>query len=258
MVISLQNVACGYDRSIVLNNINLTFRTGEFCCILGSNGIGKTTFFKTLLGFMACKTGRITIDDKDIVTMQNKEIARYISYVPQAKKSSYHYSVIDIVLMGRARYIKQFEPPSKEDYKVAKSVLDSLGILYLENCLYSELSGGEQQIVLIARALAQESKFIVMDEPASNLDFENQKRVLDVLKYLSSQDRGIIMSSHSPDHAFYCGTNIVLINRDKTIIYGLTDEVLTTSNLKKVYGVDVSIITGKNANGEIIKSCCLS
>lgn len=257
MEIKLENVACGYENVIILSNINLSFKTGEFWCILGSNGIGKTTLFKTLLGFITSKDGKIRIDGRDMSAINNKDIARYISYVPQAKTYSLQYSVLDTVLMGRACHIKQFSSPSDQDYDIAMKMLKKLEIDDLSGCMYSELSGGEQQVVLIARALAQEARFIIMDEPASNLDFENQKRILDVMKTLADKDVGIVMSSHSPDHAFYCDANVVLINKDKTILNGKASEIITSTNLKGGYGVDVGIISGTDAGGNEIKACRL-
>lgn len=257
MEIKLENVTCGYENINVLSNINLSFKTGEFWCILGSNGIGKTTLFKTLLGFIPLKSGEILIDGLNMASIDNKEIARYISYVPQAKSYSLQYSVLDTVLMGRACHIKQFSSPTDSDYEIAMKMLKKLEIDYLSECMYSELSGGEQQVVLIARALTQEAKFIIMDEPASNLDFENQKRILDVMKVLASKDVGIVMSSHSPDHAFYCDSDVVLIKKDKSIIHGGASKIITSESLKGGYGVDVGIICGTDLSGNPVKACRL-
>ena len=257
MEILMKNVTCGYGGVDVLNNINLSFKTGEFWCVLGANGIGKTTLFKTLLGFIDQKAGEIFVDQCNMRKIKPKEIARYISYVPQAKSYSLQYTVLDTVLMGRASHINQFSPPSENDYAVAMNMLKKLGVERLSDCLYSELSGGEQQIVLIARALAQEAKFIVMDEPASNLDYENQKRILDVMKALINKDVGVIMSSHSPDHALYCAADVVLIKKDKSILQGGAASIITSENLKEGYGVDVGIIQGEDSNGRPIKACRL-
>lgn len=255
MEIKLSNVTCGYNRVDVLKDVNLVFKTGHIYSVLGSNGIGKTTLFKTILGFIPPKDGTITINGIGVENIDAKELAEYISYVPQAKNYSYQYSVVDTVLMGRARFIKKYEMPSIEDYQMVDKMLAKLGIEKLKNCMYSELSGGEQQIVLIARALVQDSYFIVMDEPASNLDFENQKRVIDTLKYLSGREIGVIMSSHSPDHALYSDSDIVMITKNKEIIAG-DNSVLTSETLSKVYGMDVRIISEKSNDGIVHRSCC--
>lgn len=257
MEIELKNISCGYKRKKILKNINLSFKTGNIYTILGGNGIGKTTLFKSILGFIDLKGGDICFDGKSITSMTEKEIATFVSYVPQAKNYSMQYTVFDIILMGRALHIKKFGIPSDRDIARVNAVMEQMKIDKFKNLMYSELSGGEQQIVLIARALVQESKFIIMDEPASNLDFENIKMVLDVLKELRHKDIGIIMSSHSPDHALYCNDHVVMISKDKKIIEGSVQQTITQKNLYSVYGVQLDIISSEDVYGNVRRSCCL-
>lgn len=257
MTIELKDVSIGYNKTPVLEKINLTFHPGHFYCILGANGIGKTTLFKSILGFLPVIEGAIVIDNRSLSSIGTNELSEYISYVPQAKDMVYDLSVLEVVVMGRARFIRKFSTPSHEDYDKAMDMLETLKIENLSSKKYSELSGGEQQIVLIARALAQESRFIVMDEPASNLDFENQRKVLSCLKQLSGNGIGIILSSHSPDHAIFCNTEVVLIDRKKRIRQGNLEEMLTNENLATVYSADVRIIQEITEDGRIMKSCCL-
>jgi len=250
MNIKLSNVTCGYGEIIVLHDVNLLFSTGKFYCVLGANGIGKTTLFKTLLNFIPRVSGNIEINGRDLSMIDNKQLAEYISYVPQARNYSYRTSVIDTVVMGQSRFIRKFQSPSEKNYEIAFSMLKRLGLEKFSDKMYSDLSGGEQQMVLIARALSQNARFIIMDEPASNLDFENQKIVLDSLSSLVKDGIGIIMSSHSPNHASYVNSDIVVIKKDKAITQGTIDEVLTKQNLKEVYGVDINIFREKISNGE--------
>ncbi|MBQ3545480.1 MAG: ABC transporter ATP-binding protein [Lachnospiraceae bacterium] len=257
MEIKLNNVSCGYKNKTVLSGINLTFNTGNIYCILGANGIGKTTLFKSMLGFIDLVQGDITIADLNIQNMTNREIAMHISYVPQAKIYSMQYSVFDIILMGRALYVKKLDTPSQKDIDKVNEVIKQLKIEHLKDMLYSELSGGEQQVVLVARALVQGSKFIIMDEPASNLDFENQKKVLDVLKELTMTDMGVIMSSHSPDHALYCDSRVVMIRKDKTFVEGSVEETINQNNLLGVYGVKLGVLKETSSDGKLYRSCCL-
>lgn len=257
MRIDLNKISVGYDKTIVLKDITLSIESGNFVCVLGANGIGKTTLFKSILGFIPIIDGSISIDGKSISTLSPRDLSEYLAYVPQAKSIVYDMDVLDVVVMGRARFIKKFSQPSDYDYEKAKAILTRLNIEKLSNKKYSELSGGEQQIVLIARALIQESKFIVMDEPASNLDFENQKKVLECLMQLSKQGVGIILSSHSPDHALFCNTKVVMIMKDKTIKAGTIDQILTNQNLQAVYGVDIQLISDHTPDGRLIQSCCL-
>lgn len=257
MTIELRNAAVGYDKTVIINQINLCFETGHFYCLLGSNGIGKTTLFKTILGFLPTLDGQLLIGGKPLKAFSVAELSEYISYVPQAKDNVYDMKVLEVVVMGRARFIHKFSQPSAGDYEKAHCILKILEIEKLTDKMYSELSGGEQQIVLIARALAQESQFILMDEPASNLDFENQKKVLECLKQLSGSGLGVILSSHSPDHAIYCDTEVVMIDKQRTIHTGSISEMLTNELLRKVYGVDIQLIQGVTNDGKTVQSCCL-
>ena len=257
MKIDLNNVSVGYDKTVVLKDITLSIESGNFVCVLGANGIGKTTLFKSMLGFIPIIDGSISIDGKSISSLSPRDLSEYLAYVPQAKSIVYDMNVLDVVVMGRARFIKKFSQPSDYDYEKAKEILMRLNIEKLSSKKYSELSGGEQQIVLIARALIQESNFIVMDEPASNLDFENQKKVLECLMQLSKQGVGIILSSHSPDHALFCNTKVVMIMKDKTILVGTIDQILTNQNLQAVYGVNIQLISDHTPDGRLIQSCCL-
>lgn len=257
MKIEFLNLTTGYAKTPMIKNLNFVLESGTSTCVLGANGIGKTTLFKTLLGLIDIVDGDILIDGKSIKRMNSKEIALALSYVPQAKNYTYQYSVLDIVLMGRAMYIDKFSEPSKKDIEISKKVLGQLGLYDYKDRMYSELSGGEQQVVLVARALAQEASFIVMDEPASNLDFGNQKKLIDAINMLKESGKGVLMASHSPDHAFACCSNVILIFQDRTVTYGTTKEMLNASNLKEVYGVGINILTGVGENGETIQSCIL-
>lgn len=258
MKIEFVHTTTGYAKVPMIKDLNLTIETGESTCVLGANGIGKTTLFRTLLGLIDIVEGDILIDGRSIKKMSAKEIATALSYVPQAKNYSYQYTVLDIVLMGRAMYIDKFSEPSKLDIEAAKEALRKLGMEEYSMRMYSELSGGEQQVVLVARALAQDASFIVMDEPASNLDFANQRRLIDVIKMLRDSGKGVLMASHSPDHAFACCSNAILVFQDRTVMYGSTNEMLNEAYLRKVYGVDVSIISGIDSEGKRIQSCILS
>jgi len=151
--------------------------------------------------------------------------------------------------MGRAPYIQTFKTPSQEDRKMVDEVLEKLDIKKYSKRFYSELSGGEQQIILLARAMAQKAKFILLDEPASNLDYKNQKKLLDIISVLISEGYGVLMVSHNPEHAFKCCNNTLMIDKNKNYIYGSTKEVVTSENLTNTYGVDLTVkIEGEGTN----------
>ena len=257
MIISFNGVSCGYKNHCVVSNLSFSFRTGEATCILGSNGIGKTTIFKSLLGYLPLMEGTIYVDNTDLKTMTVKQRASIMAYVPQAKSYSYQFTVRDIVLMGRASYIPRFQTPGNEEYSVVNQTLEKVGISEYSNRYYSELSGGEQQMVLLARAIAQGSKYILLDEPASNLDYLNQKKLLNLIIDLTDSGIGILMVSHSPEHAFMCCKNTLMIDTKGHYVYGQTQDVITSDNLKRTYGVSIGIAQVEDIRGKKINACYL-
>lgn len=241
MSLYVKNVNCGYRNHTVIKNISFELKSGEVLCLLGPNGVGKTTFFKTLLGLNKMQQGEILLDNKDIRNISTRELAKKIAYVPQAHNSSFSFNVFEVVLMGRTVYSKYFNSPSKEDEKIALECLEELDINHLINKSYTQLSGGEQQMVLIARALAQKADFLVMDEPTSNLDFGNQIKIINQIRKLSKKNKGIIMTTHSPEHVFLCGTKVLVFNNKEMIKVGVPEEVVTERLLKDIYNVNVKV-----------------
>jgi len=255
MKLEVINASCGYGKSTVVKNISMNVESGEILCLLGPNGVGKTTFFKTILGFLKLQSGNILLDGQDINNWPKKKLAESIGYVPQAHTPPFPFSVIDVIIMGRTAHIGMFESPSKKDKEIAEEAMNTLNIAYLKDKIYTEISGGERQMVLIARALTQQPKILVMDEPTSNLDFGNQVKVLEEINKLAKKGLGIIMTSHFPDHAFLCCTKVALMQKNNVFTIGTVDEVVTEENLKMAYGVDVKITSAINNKGEKVKSC---
>jgi len=254
MELIIRNASCGYGTKNVIKDISVSIKSGEILCVLGPNGVGKTTLFKTILGFLKLQSGEILLDNENIRIWSKKRLAKAISYVPQAHTPPFPFSVFDVVLMGRAVHLDMFASPSKKDKEIAEQAIDTLKISYLKDSIYTEISGGERQMVLIARSLAQQAKIMVMDEPTSNLDFGNQIRVLQQINNLASKGFGIIMTSHFPEHAFLCSSKVALMQRNNNFIVGSVDEVVTEEHLKTAYGINVKIISLENGNGEIFKS----
>lgn len=255
MELKLINGSCGYNNNIIIDNINISFKQGEIVGILGPNGVGKTTMFKSLIGLLPLIKGNIFLDNIDKLNITIKQFSQSVAYVPQSNNPPFPFTVPDVVVMGRINRLKRFEKPTTKDYLIAYKTLDVLQVSYLRNKIFTEISGGERQMVLIARALAQNPKLLVMDEPTANLDLGNQIRVLSTIKKLSKMGLGVLMTTHSPDHAFLCCDRIILLTKSKQIIIGSVDEVVTEENLKKAYNIDVKITEVKNSDGKIIKTC---
>lgn len=255
MKLEVKNVACGYGKLEVVKGISLSIGPGEILCLLGPNGVGKTTLFKTILGFLKPMSGEILLDGSSINNWSRSELAKAIGYVPQAHTPPFPFSVMEVVLMGRTAHLNAFSMPSKEDVKIAEEAIAIMGISNLKDKIYTEISGGERQMVLIARALVQKSEILIMDEPTSNLDFGNQIRVLEQIKYLSQKGLSVIMTSHFPNHAFLCSTKVALLQKNNKTILGTAEQVITEENLKAAYGINVKVTSIVNNHGEEVQAC---
>jgi iron complex transport system ATP-binding protein len=246
MKLEIKNVVCGFGSRVVVNGFNLVINSGEIYCLLGPNGVGKSTLFKTIQGFLKPLSGQILVDDKPTRSFSRKEFARLIGYVPQVHSPPFPFRVIDVVMMGRTAHIGTFGTPGRHDHEIAIQMLERLGIAFLAPRIYTEISGGERQMVLIARALAQEPSFLLLDEPTSNLDFGNQARVLQCIRDLADKSGlGIILTTHFPDHVFQCNGNVALMEWNNVFLTGKAEEVITAKNMKDTYGIDVKVMKSK-------------
>lgn len=242
MTLGAENLGFGYRGRRVGRSVSLEIRAGEVLCLLGPNGGGKTTLMKTLLGLLPPLEGAVTLDGEDIARWPRRRLARAIGYVPQAHAAFFPFTVTEIVLMGRSAHIDLFAAPSRADRAVAERALATLGIAHLGERVYTEISGGERQLALIARALAQEPRFLVMDEPTASLDFGNQVRVLDQIAALARSGIAVVFSTHDPDHAFLCGDRVALLRDGIIDSIGAPEAVITASALKRLYGVEVQVV----------------
>lgn len=255
MIFAAKNLICGYGRKVVLENVSLKVEEGDVLCILGPNGVGKTTLFKSILESIPLISGVITLDGLDVSGWSVRERAKYISYVPQSHRDTFSYSALEMVTMGRVAHLGLFSTPPAADLEIALGCMKRLEIEHLADKTFRELSGGEQQMVLIARALTQDPKLIVMDEPTSSLDYGNQVKVLQQIGRLAGEGISIIMTTHFPDYAFLCDSKVCLILGGDRILIGDASEIVTERNLKDAYGVDIRILSDAIDGVGVIRSC---
>lgn len=250
MSLSVRELSYSYGSHKVLREINFTAEKGEFLSVLGPNGVGKSTLFRCILGALPDYTGTITIDEHDLRAMSPREKAKRIAYIPQTHRPTFGYTVLDTTLMSTTRQLGAFTQPRQEQIDIAHAALRQLGIEHLSQRNFAHLSGGEQQLVLIARAIAQQADILVMDEPTSSLDYGNQLRVLQQVKSLSRQGYSVLLSTHNPQHALTFADRILALNDGTVAALGAPDEVLTPELMKTLYRVDVSF--AETSGGAVI------
>lgn len=241
MPIEIEHLSFSYGAREILHDISLTIPDRTLVNVLGPNGVGKSTLFRCILCLNANYTGKILVDGRDLRKMSIRERAKLISYIPQSHSSIYNYEVIDVVLMSTGTDLGLFNNPRKAHKGRAMEALDKIGIAHLAHRPYTEISGGEQQMVLIARALAQNAKTIVMDEPTSALDYGNTVRVLSCVRQLARDGLSIIQSTHQPDQAFLYADKTFVIYDGRVKAFGDPKDVVTAGLISDIYGVDVEI-----------------
>jgi iron complex transport system ATP-binding protein len=241
MRLEAQALGFGYPGKPVGRNVSFSLGAGEVLCLLGPNGSGKTTLFKTLLGLLPAQAGEVVIDATPLRRLARAEVATRIAYVPQAHVAHFPYTVLDMVTMGRTAHLGPFARPGAHDHAAALDALKTLGIADLADADYTRISGGQRQLALIARALAQTAPLIVMDEPTASLDFGNQALVLREIRALAAQGYGIVLSTHEPDHAFACASAVALLHGGGLVATGAPSEVLSPARLEAVYGLPVAV-----------------
>ncbi len=225
----------------VLCDITFSMERGEFVSILGANGCGKTTLLRSVMGFLKPKEGCILLDGTDTQKMDERELARKVSYIPQAHNPPFAFTVMDVVMMGRTPHLSRGFRPSKKDRMIAEEAMEALDILRFANRNYTQLSGGQRQMVVVARALAQEPSLLIMDEPTSSLDFGNQYIVLSQVKKLAEKGVGVLMVTHDPAHAVFCADRILAMKEGVIVCSGNIGEVITEPVMQEIYGMDIRV-----------------
>lgn len=240
-MLELKNVCYSYGQSKILSDVSFSVETGELVCVLGPNGCGKTTLLKNVLGLLKSSAGSIHIDGQEVQDLSPKKLAQLIGYIPQTHSPPFPYKVSEVVLMGRTAYLSKLSMPNKTDEEIAYDSLEKLNITHLKDKVYTKISGGERQLVLIARALAQQPKVLIMDEPTSSLDFGKQNLVLEHVRMLSQRGISVLMVTHDPAHALFCADKVIAMKKGKVLKIGTPQDIVSEDIMKDIYDTDVKI-----------------
>ncbi len=259
VALSLNKIRFGYtdERPDVVNCARLEIPSRRITAILGPNGAGKTTLLHLILGLLKPDAGYISIAGKNNHGYSRGEISRIIGLVPQFEGIPFNFSVQEYILLGRSPYLKPFQIPGKLDFQIAENVLRKLEMVNLKDHSVNELSGGERQMVHLARVLTQKTQILLLDEPTAHLDLENQNRILTLLIELASQGITIVFTTHDPNAAVFAADNFILMNRGQIVDHGGVEDVITTDKLSSVFNIPIMVerlsgrtivLMGKNGN----------
>ena len=238
MSLAVSDLCFAYNRRPILQGVNFSLGEGQLVALLGANGAGKTTLFRCILGLNAGYTGSITVDETEVCTLTPRQLSHRIAYIPQIHYPAFQYSVLEMVLMGMTHRLSMVSGPGAQDEKAALAALHSLGIEHLSQRDYGKLSGGEQQLVLIARALVQGTKLLLMDEPTASLDYGKEQRVLAAVRQLTREGYTVLLSTHDPQHALTHADRILALSDGKLIADGAPHDALSPALIRTLYGVD--------------------
>ena len=246
-ILKVENLHFGYSQNKVLKGVNLSLGAGEALCIFGPNGCGKSTMLDCVLGMNKISQGSITIEGENLAKIKIKDLAQKVAFVPQKSMHTFGFTVFEMVLMGRTAGVGMFSSPDEDDEKIALESLEKVGMSKFRNRIFNSLSGGESQLVRLARALAQQTKIIIVDEPTSHLDFRHE---LNVVKYMVSlvKDEGIslIMSTHFPNHALFLEnhgvlTKVAMMEDGVFCAVGKASEVLNEENMSRIFKIKTKV-----------------
>ena len=225
----------------VLQDVSFRIEDGQMVCLLGANGIGKSTLFKTILRILPGYEGEILINEQSTSKLSIADMAKRIAYIPQSSPPTFNYSVFDMVLMGTTAGLSALSSPGKRQKELAEAAMDRLSIGHLKDRGFAEISGGERQLALIARALAQETSVLIMDEPTANLDYGNATRVLEQIRQLAGKGYTILQATHQPDQAFLFADEVISLKDGRITAQGPPKDTITSAFINDLYGVKVEV-----------------
>lgn len=241
MRIEVNDLSFSYGSHDVLRGVSFSAHEGQTIALLGPNGAGKSTLFRCMLGFLRPSAGDVRLDEKPLGAYPQKELARKIAYIPQSYSPAFDYTVLECVLMGLTAHLGTFDAPSKADEQAALAALESLGIAELASRSCGRISGGERQLMLLARALVQKARLLLMDEPTASLDYGNSCRVMQRIKALAQEGYTVIFSTHDPNQALRYASRVLALKDGALTADGAPEAVMTTALLRSLYGVRVNV-----------------
>lgn len=249
VVAEIKAAAFSYEQHPVFEDITFDIQKGEILCLMGRNGCGKSTLIDCILGVHTLKKGEVWLEGKRISDFRPQELAKKMAFVPQVHHRSFPYTVYQVVLMGRTAYVGNFGAPDEEDKRIAKRIMEEVGIRHLADRPYTQISGGEMQMVMLARALTQETPFVLMDEPTAHLDLYNEMLFLEIAAdFIGKEQKTVLMATHSPNQAFYLEqmglkVRVALMDRGRLLASGTPETVLTEEMISGVYQVEGRLLT---------------
>lgn len=245
----------GYGNKEVLHGVSFAISAGDVLCLLGPNGCGKSTLLKLLLRFIPRMGGAVSCRGHNVDRLDRRQLARFFSYIPQTDQSMFPYTALEMVLMARSSYLGAFQSPKQSDVETAYACLEKLKLAHLADFPYNKMSGGQRQLVLIARALCQSTCILVMDEPTASLDFANQQLINDAINVLAAEGKIVLVSTHSPAQPFAIASQVLLLRQGETVGFGPPGQVLTDESLETVYGIPMQVVAITDRNQKQRRIC---
>lgn len=241
MSLKVEHLDFSFGKRQILKDISFEAQKGEFLSILGPNGVGKSTLFRCILNLLKPSAGKILIDGRDSSQLTAQELARSIAYIPQYHSPTFNYSVLDMVLMGTASQLRSLATPGRAQIEAAQRALERLNISHLAEHPYGFCSGGEKQLCLLARAIAQQARILVMDEPSASLDFGNRIRVMQTVQSLVKDGYAVVQTTHDPEQAYMYSHKILALHDGRVLAWGSPREVMEDSLMSRLYGLEVEV-----------------
>lgn len=259
-VLSVSGLSLSYDGAPpLLENVSFDIMQGRMYCLMGANGCGKSTLINCILGMHPAEKGSVFIAGRPAERMRPKELARMIAFVPQVHQRTFPYTVEDVVLMGRSAYSGAMSGPGESDRMKVRRMLERTGIIHLKDRPYTKISGGELQLVMLARALIQDTPLVIMDEPSAHLDFRNELIFLEnAASLIREENKSVIMATHSPNQPFFfermgIDVSVLAVSGRRLRFSGAPSEVLTEENISEIYGIESRLMEECRPDGTLLR-----